>query len=428
MKRLAIASLGAMAMLAPAACGSGGGAGASPAAAGAARPYTVWANLGQASGPSLGVVSVPSGNRRDLPDAVLNPRLGVAYSVVPDAGNTAVRVLDAVTGEKRAEQSLPGTYVLPIPNSDQVPAGLSPHGSWLVLESPGPGPGAPTPAVSRLAVVSTAFKSAPRRFQLEGWFRFDAVDDSGQSVYLIEYLAGGQGSYQVRRYDLARGVLDATVIAEKGELNRPMRGRALQGLYSPDGGLHLGLYARSSGVGFIHVLPLTPQIQFAFCVDLPGRFSDAATQMAWTAAVTADGSRLYAANEVLGVAIAMTIPRAGQFDNPRIVRQATLPMPAAGPAGMALPGPRLALSPDAKSLYLATGEAILELDANTLAVRGRRLGASPVTTLVMGPDGSYLVAGHPDGHLDQFDLRTGARVSSVATPLTILGLAAVRSD
>jgi DNA-binding beta-propeller fold protein YncE len=388
----------------------------------------------QVSAPAIAVVKVPGGRSDFLANAVLSPDGSVAYSTVAKGGDTVVRALDAGTGRERAEQTVSGSYSLPTPDANQVPAGLSGNGRWVVLESHGPPPGLGAPPRSRFVVLGTSLTGTAARVELNGSYRFDAIDDAGRSLYLLEYLPGSRSSYRVRRYDLKSGVLDRTVIADKSELGQPMEGVRVAGLYSPDGSWHFGLYARTTGVAFVHALPISSALPFAFCVDLPAKTSDVVSQMAWAVATTSDGGRLYAANELLGELLELNVTTGGQFEPPRVMRRATLPQPTA----MRLPwvtdaqakepsARRLALSPDARNLYLASARGIYVIDTAMLSVRARWQASSSYLSMGVTPDGGHLFGATADGRLDEVDTRTGGLVGQVQLPTTIVGLETVRA-
>lgn len=428
-----------MAAIAVAGCGTAasaptGGPSVLPASTAAHRVYL---QTVQNSAPAIAIITVPGGKRDFLPDAVLSKDGTVAYSVSPKGGNTVVRALDATTGQERAEQTVSGTYSLPTPDVNPVPAGLSPNGRWLVLESQTPAPSQATPQTSRFAVVSTGLSDPVRQFELKGWYRFDAVDDDGSSLYVLDYLPGSKGDYQVRRLDMVKRVLDPTVIADKTELGKAMNGVRFAGFYSADGYWHLGLYGRTSGVAFVHALPMSASTPFAFCVDLPAKSSDIVTQMAWSAVETPDGARLYLANEELGELLELKIPPRGQFEAPQISRRAALPQPTAmrlpgvtEAQAKELPAQRLVLSPGGRRLYLASAHGIYVIDTATLTVRTRWLGSTSFSSLVISPDGTSLFATtvvEGTTQLDQVDSRTGGLITQTDILLTVLGLERVTS-
>src|SRR5713226_2282715 len=96
--------------------------------------------------------------------------------------------LDPRTGAVLHKLQLPGSYQLPPATLSGVPGGLSPNGRWLVLEAPDR-TSSTLPNSSHLLVVDTTYAKKPQRIELNGDFRFDAINDGGSRVYLIEYLS-----------------------------------------------------------------------------------------------------------------------------------------------------------------------------------------------------------------------------------------------
>ncbi len=137
------------------------------------------------------------------------------------------------------------------------------------------------------------------RIDLEGTFEFDAIDNTGTRLYVIEYTNVTQGYYRVRVYEVAAGKLGDYTIIDKGGSGTPdpMSGVRLSGVFSPDGNWLYSVYARQGSGAFVHALNLTQP--FAFCLDLPddGSPTDA---FHWSLALTADGKHLYAANGAMG--------------------------------------------------------------------------------------------------------------------------------
>lgn len=397
----------------------------------ATGPHRVYIQTVQNSRPALAMITVPGGSLDFLPDAILSANATAAYSVTAQSGATVVRALDPTTLRERGAQSVKGSYALPAVDANPVPGGLSANGSWLVLaDAPPADSGQVIPSGSRFAVVNTGLKQPARQFVLPGTFRYDAVDNAGASVYLLEYPGASSATYRVRRFDLGSGTLDPTVIVDKGEPTDPMTGVRLQDVYSPDGYWHLGLYGRGNGTSFLHALPMAANLPFAFCVDVPAKASDLMTQMSWSAAISANGSDLYLANEALDELLQMALPPADQFDAPRVLRRSALAQAVAirlpGIADVQakeLPSRRLAISRDGKTLYLATTQGILVIDTTTFNVRTRWLQTTPFSSLVLSPDGAiFATTLTGTARLDQVDAATGNLVTEAQVPLTIIGL------
>src|SRR5262249_41596977 len=132
---------------------------------------------------------------------------------------TQVRAIDPKTGQTIRETTVDGgAYTLPKIGASETLGGLSSNGRWLVLEeAPGQVAGR---WQSSMVVLDTAFAKPPRyvKFEFDGIYRFDGINDSGDGLYLIEYLSSVRPKrYQVRFYDLAKGELDPNVVVAKGE-------------------------------------------------------------------------------------------------------------------------------------------------------------------------------------------------------------------
>ena len=200
---------------------------------------------------------------------------------------TVVVDLDPRTGAVLHKLQLPGSYQLPSATSSGVPGGLSPNGHWLVLESFDQTPTS-LPGASHLLVLDTTYATKPKRIDLNGYFTFDAVNNGGDRVYLIEYLSNT--GYQVRFYNLgaSSGYLDPTVVFDKSDGSSAMAGIRLSGVPSHDQHWLYSVYVRPDRSAFIHALNLEGPI--AFCIDLPGSgYATNPDEFHWSLAMSADG-------------------------------------------------------------------------------------------------------------------------------------------
>src|SRR5262245_3125759 len=216
------------------------------------------------------VIDSASGAReRELPPGVASPDWTTLYTIEQDGGKTRVRALDVQTGQALRETSLDGGYVFPTVTLDELRGGLSPNGSWLALER---APGlALSKTQSQFVVLDTRFEKPPRRVDLDvdGPYHFDGINNSGASLYLVQYLTSpslGAPKYQVRYYDLALGQLSPDVIVAKGE-SQVMQGTHQLSVNAPAGDWRFSLYLNNSYGPFIHALNLNDR--FAICIDLP---------------------------------------------------------------------------------------------------------------------------------------------------------------
>src|SRR5258708_12620415 len=110
-----------------------------------------------------------------------------------------------------------------------------------------------------MALSSRAQFKGINRIDLDGPFEFDAIDNTGTRLYLIEYTNITQGYYRVRVYEVGAGLGSYTVIDKGGNgTPHPMSGVPLSGVFSPDGNWLYSVYARQGSGAFVPPLTLTP--------------------------------------------------------------------------------------------------------------------------------------------------------------------------
>ncbi len=291
--------------------------------------------------------------------------------------------LDPRTGSVVNQVRLPGNYKLPPASISGVPGGLSPNGRWLVLESF-------DSSASRFVVVDTKYAAKPQTFDLSGYYRFDAINDEGNRVYLIQYLSSSQ--YYVRFYNVPARTLDPQVVFDKSDGLNAMAGTRLSGVASHDDQYLYSLYVRSNGTAFIHALSLENPI--AFCIDLPGTASST-DGFRWSLALNAAGTHLYATNGATGIVTDMGVdggvpsaPRAAKLSNTQSASVPGIKDVAAKEFG----GNAAAVSPDGKTLVMAGKTGIVWIDTATLNAKDRQLPSWNVWSLAMSPDGTTVYA------------------------------------
>jgi hypothetical protein len=278
---------------------------------------------------------------------------------------------------------------------------------------------------------------------LDGTFWFDALSDDGSSLFLIER-PGPDGSldYRVRRYDLGAGVLDPRVVVEKGGPEQ-MRGTRISSVAAPAGDRLYSLYTNGPDGVFIHALTLSGP--FAVCIDLPNPSAPTPTsaeaqegeRLAWSLALSAGGSVLYAVNGASGQVVVIDL-------NSNAVRRSAMlsmsPHQAKGPLGGLLQrfAPAhaaakqlmhggAALSPDGQTLYAASGDGVLAIDTVTLKVRAHLLGGQAVAGLQLSPDGMRLYALPADGKgVPVLHAASGRLLTRLQTPAQVQRLWQVR--
>jgi DNA-binding beta-propeller fold protein YncE len=354
---------------------------------------------------------------RRLPQGALSPDGTHLYTV----SSSTLQDIDPHSGEVVRTLQLPGSFNLPPATLGGIPGGLSQNGQWLVLQTHG------AQTSSHMLLISTAQLKVMNRIDLDGTFEFDAIDNTGTRLYLIEYTNVTQGYYRVRVYEVAAGQLGSYTVVDKGGSGAPdpMTGVRLSGVFSPDGQWLYSVYARQNSGAFVHALNLT--YPFAFCLDLPdsGSSTDA---FHWSLALTADGKHLYAANGAMG-----SVTQIDNLDgyNPSIVR--TKQIGATGATANALVQSVEAkelgangavLSRDGATLVTTGSTGLIWIDTSTLRVRSQQLRTWTVWSLVGNPDGSQVYALSDAGVIAELSMSDGKRGATfdpaVGSPIGLL--------
>ena len=317
---------------------------------------------------------------RTLPWGVLAGRH--LYSV----SATTLSDVDPATGSTTRKLPLPGRFQLPNGTVNGVPGGLSQNGRWLVLQRERD----EGTTSSQMLVVDTSLMKASAPIDLSGNFDFDAISNDGRRMYLVEYVYGA--NYRVRVYDVAGGQLNPNVVVDKSDGEAVMAGIRLSGVASPDGQWLYSLYARPHNGAFIHALNLTDS--FALCLDLPGSgYESSSDEFQWSLALTADGSRLYAANGAKEIVAEVRTKEVS------IARTAHVGRPAATSSlfvkdveakELAIGG--VVLSPDGTTLVMTGKTGLIWVDTATLRARSVHLASWTVWSLGLSPDGSMVYA------------------------------------
>jgi hypothetical protein len=337
------------------------------------------------AGGRIAVLDAASGQvARELPAGTPSPDWRWVYTV----GQGQLQKVDPATGQAAAS--------MPAPEWAQG-VRTSADGSWLVLT------GASTGPPSRFEVVDNAFARKPVTVTLPGSFTFDGLSNDGMRLYLLEWVRAG--SYQVRMYDLARGLLYSKVIADKREVGQLMSGQALTSLTTSDGSAQLTLYQQSAkNEAFVHELPIGQDplsVPFAWCEDLPAPASG------W-GFVKGTRDHFYAVNPQAGWVVDLKSRFSGAGRNPR---QAHTGITAGAPANGQPPA--AAVSPDGDRLVLSTWPGLVVVDTGNLKVTGRFLEGEHLRGLDFARDGSALYAVSQAGSLLRIDPRTMSKVSDI---------------
>jgi hypothetical protein len=320
--------------------------------------------------------------------------------------------IDPRSGTVLRTLQLPGTFEMPPATRGGAPGGLSQNGRYLVLQAPDPR------TSTHMLLIDTQLFSVAKRIDLNGKFDFDAVNNTGQSVYVIEYPNAADSYYDVRVYEVHAGQLGAYTVVDKGGPGEVMTGVRLSGVFSPDGQWLYSLYAREKQGAFVHALNLSSP--YAFCLDLPGSgWSSNSSAFQWSLAMTPDGRHIYAANGPMGLVT--------QIDNldgntPSIVRNGKFPMIGATASlfvkdvaakEMGSQGPRgAAVSHDGKTLVTAGLNGLIWIDTSSLQVRNRTLANWSVSSLAASPDGAMLYAVSDAGAIAELSMASARLVAT----------------
>jgi len=351
---------------------------------------------------------------RELPLGTPAPDWSRYYTVTSLAGSGRLTALDPASGRTITQIAIPTGFALPGLGYQGPTAGLSPNGRWLALTDNGRATSGKL--VTSFLVGASALTGSFKTVHVEGDFAFDALSDTGQSLYLIQRM-GDPNHYQVRLLDVGSGTLVEQAVADKREAGEPMNGIRGDSVADAQGAFVFTVYARQAGP-FIHALPLD-QV-YAWCIDLPAKSaSDMEEQFHWSLAFNHQRSILYAINGSSG-RIAEIVP--DSLPKVERVGQVALNPSRSLLAGFATEadakGARIggaALSADGRTLFALGGTGIVAIDTASLKVRQRILDGESVDSLRLSTDGQWLyAAGTGTSKVWQINPSTGAVSGQVA--------------
>jgi hypothetical protein len=376
------------------------------------------------NGPGTPHVGIVDANRdalvAHLPDGVPSPDWSRLYTLdTPTAVTSVLRIFDLVSGALVREVALGGRYALPTLGAAEIPTGLSPNGEWLALVDPA-GPNSEARTKSAFLILDTSGASPPRRVDIPGRFAFDGIANDGDNLYLLESLgragAAATGEYHVRHYVLSQSQLDPRVIVDKNEPDGPMTGLGLTRVASRDGAWQFTLYVFGSRGPFVHALELATSV--AVCIDLPRPTGhDQSGELAWSLALSRDGSRLFAVNGASG-AIAEISAQSPRLQRTAQVSPSVRAAAAAPLGGVVAEAKRIveagaALSPDGKTLYAVGEQSLLAIDTPSLGMRAELLRGEALSGVAISPDGRWLFAAVEGGGIVPVDVSSGAAVGTL---------------
>ena len=335
--------------------------------------------------------------------------------------------IDPHSGDVLRTLQLPGIFEMPPATLGGAPGGLSQNGRWLVLQAFERTNGQTVPPTSsHMLLIDTGKFEISDRLNLPGYFAFDAVNNTGLGIYVIEYAADAH--YRVRVFEVAAGQLGSYTVVDKGEPNEPMSGVRLSSVPSPDGQWLYSVYARESKGAFVHALNLSSP--FAFCLDLPGPgWTTDPGAFQWSLALTPDGRHLYAANGSMGL-----VTQIDSSDMPRITRTGKIGNAGATARSLVQKvqakefGPNGAVvSQDGRTLVTAGTNGLIWIDTDTLRARTRLLENWTVWSLAASPDRGTIYALNDAGKIAELSMARG-RVTATFDPAEGLPMGLLRVE
>lgn len=379
-----------------AACGAtaqSGPEGAADALGSATRPND---RLLVASPAGLSVVDVATGKvDRQLPPGILTPDRSAYWTVEP-GDTTVARKLDIATGDEVDRIALPGRFDLPRQYGPLADA-LSANGRYLVLVGANGG--------SSFVVLDTTKGNEKARASMTGSFTFDAIDEYGTSLYLLEHPDPTATRYNVRLFDLSEGTLISKAVVDakspapsaadlaKGTMGGIYHASAVAGLW------HFGLYTSATRGPVVHSLNMVSR--YAFCLFT---LSDAATHAAaWSIVPAPNGDRVFAVNPANG-SFASIMADSLQTAKRTFAVAATANAVRGGAA----------ITADGTRLYATGGQGILVVDAHTLSMKAQYLADQQFASVMVSPDGTRLYALAVDGAISRIEPGTGRDLGVVA--------------
>jgi len=329
-----------------------------------------------------------------LPAGMLSTDRSVFYSAPPDGENTLVKAFATTGGDQAHILSLDGRWNL---------RGVSPNGKWLALiEIPSEAERSRRASnnewTTRIQVVDAETGEATNNLELDGHFEIDTISDSGESLFLTQYIPSNDPEhYFVRLYDLTIDYLDPNPLKDKRNQDEVMTGLAWNGVATPNGVYQLTLYLNTEhNMAFIHSLNLVEK--WPLCIFLPSGQGDFEALKGYQITLSPDGQRVFATNASLGFVVEVSlstqeVTHVEAFD----------PVKSAGSVATTI-------SPDGKSLYFSVGDTIWSYDTTTKKVVHTYAVLDDVIALQLTSDGRALIAASAStsNPLTAIDLATGA--------------------
>ncbi|HEY8283562.1 MAG TPA: hypothetical protein VIJ28_04175 [Chloroflexota bacterium] len=298
-------------------------------------------------------------------------------------------------------------------DGSQVLSALSFNARWLALREEW----SPNSTSTHFIVIDTQRMRVVADHTLNGQFGLDAITADGKILYFIQSLPNiGFGVYQVRSLDVARGVLDSRIVAQRGEKPGSMSGEAWTRVWSPDGAWLYTLYVENNGHAFVHALDLRDRT--TVCLDFPAISRDVGLMAHFTLSAAPDGHALYAVNAALGVAVEVRNLPIGTMRLVHLGMRAGAPMRMQDAA---------AISADGRRVFVATGSGVWVVDTGSLTVRETFVPDQEIGSVAISHDGRRLFAlSQTSNQIDVLDSRGGSLVDGLQPSPNAWAIEAVR--
>jgi DNA-binding beta-propeller fold protein YncE len=346
-----------------------------------------------------------------LPTGTLLPDRS-RYWTVESGDRTTVRGIDPATGVDQVSFVLEGRWSVPAAYGP-APSGLSANGKWMALVAP-PTKINGTGIINRFAVIDLTQRRVDRIVNANGDVGFDALSDDGRNLYLVEHLVPAP-RYAVRVASFNGSGLDGIL----GQI-KTAEPEVMNGLYHASvalgGEWFLSLYSNPGRGPFIHALNTTQL--YAQCIlnmpDVP-----VALRPAWSMVLDPKHPRLYAVNGAGGVVsevdtAALKVLRSNIDLAPVASTLATAPLHPA------------ALSADGTRIYAAAAQGLIVIYTGDLSVHSRYLADRLIDSVAVSDDGQRLYVASA-GIITKVEAATGKPLATIASAPHALGLLAVGS-
>jgi DNA-binding beta-propeller fold protein YncE len=334
------------------------------------------------------------------------------YWTIESGERTTVRGIDPATGADQVSFGLDGRWSVPAAYGP-APSGLSANGKWMALVAP---PVAATGGgtSNRFAIVDLAQKRIDRVVIANGDVGFDALSDDGRNLYLVEHLVPAP-RYAVRVASFNGGLVDGVL----GQI-KTAEPEVMNGLYHASVAVgadwFLSLYSNPLRGPFIHALNTT-QLYAQCILNMPD--VAVALRPAWSMVLDSAHAKLYAVNGAGGVVSevntgTLTVQRSNIDLAPAAAALTTAPLHPA------------ALSADGTRIYAAAEHGVIVIYTGDLSVHSRYLTDRLVDSVAVSLDGQRLYVAS-DGTITKVEAGTGKPLGTIASAPRALGLLAVGS-